>query len=292
MKYFLGADGGGTKTRAVCIDEKKRILARFETGASNPYSVGFSKSAGLLSEFISEINEKYKLSGAVLGIAGCSNINTAAKLKNRIKNRFNFPIEIKGDVETAHYGALAGKEGALLIIGTGAVVFLNTGKEFIKIGGYGKAIGDEGGAYSIARKGFNAISKLIDGRLKDDVLHELAEELDVLQRDKLITFVNAENIARYAGRFIECARGGSKFCMRAIDEEAAEVAALINTALKKYSGGSLPIVFSGGLSNNLFYKRLIKSKIKKTNGLLFKNARYTPEYGAALFALKYFKEAR
>ncbi|MGK9368446.1 N-acetylglucosamine kinase [Melioribacter sp. Ez-97] len=292
MKYFLGADGGGTKTRAVCIDEKKRIRARFETGASNPYSVGFSKSAELLSEFIDEINEKYKLSGAVLGIAGCSNLNAALKLKKRIKTGFDFQIEIKGDIETAHYGAFAGKEGALVIIGTGSVVFLNTGGEFIKTGGFGKVIGDEGGAFSIARKGFNAVSKIIDGRLKDDALYELAEELDVLQRDKLIEFVNGENIARYAGRFIERARKGSKLCMRILNEEASEVATLINVALKKYPGCKLPVVFTGGLSNDSFYTQLIKSKIKKADRLLFMKPRHTPEYGAALLALKLFKETQ
>ncbi len=292
MKYFLGADGGGTKTRAVCIDEKKKVLARFETGASNPYTVGFNKSAELLSSFIYDINEKYELSGAVLGIAGCANRSVAKKLMNKIKIRFEFPIEIKGDIEIAHYSAFTGRDGALLITGTGSVIYLKRGDSFTKIGGYGKIIGDEGSAYSFARKGFSGIAKIIDGRLNDKLLYDVADKLDLLQRDKLIHFVSSENIAQYAMLFIECAIRGSKFCMQILEEETAEVATLIDTASKKYSGNKLPIVFSGGLSNNLFYIKLIKKKIKNSNRLIFNKARYTPEYGAALIAFKLFKDIK
>src|SRR5439155_10380784 len=41
MPYFLGIDGGGTRTAAALADERGRVLARAEAGPSNPHKVGF-----------------------------------------------------------------------------------------------------------------------------------------------------------------------------------------------------------------------------------------------------------
>src|SRR5256714_15207451 len=43
--YLLGVDGGGTKTRAVVVDARQRILGEGEAGASNPLRGGVSDSA-------------------------------------------------------------------------------------------------------------------------------------------------------------------------------------------------------------------------------------------------------
>ena len=41
MTYFLGIDGGGTRTTAWLADETGKVLARLEGGPSNPLKVGF-----------------------------------------------------------------------------------------------------------------------------------------------------------------------------------------------------------------------------------------------------------
>jgi N-acetylglucosamine kinase len=41
----IGVDGGGTKTRAVVVDDALRVLGRGEAGSSNHYSVGVERAA-------------------------------------------------------------------------------------------------------------------------------------------------------------------------------------------------------------------------------------------------------
>ncbi|MEW6212603.1 MAG: hypothetical protein AB1631_30035, partial [Acidobacteriota bacterium] len=41
LQYFLGLDGGGTRTRAVITDASLRSLSEATGGASNPLRVGF-----------------------------------------------------------------------------------------------------------------------------------------------------------------------------------------------------------------------------------------------------------
>src|SRR5256714_5785101 len=48
--YLLGVDGGGTKTRAVVVDARQRILGEGEAGPSNPLPVGVSDSANAVRD--------------------------------------------------------------------------------------------------------------------------------------------------------------------------------------------------------------------------------------------------
>src|SRR5438067_13096087 len=41
--YLLGVDGGGTKTRAIVVDARQKVLGEGEAGPSNPLRVGRSE---------------------------------------------------------------------------------------------------------------------------------------------------------------------------------------------------------------------------------------------------------
>ena len=43
-KYFLGFDGGGTKTECVLADAHGAVLARATAGPSNPLRTGYTRS--------------------------------------------------------------------------------------------------------------------------------------------------------------------------------------------------------------------------------------------------------
>ncbi|HEX2713505.1 MAG TPA: BadF/BadG/BcrA/BcrD ATPase family protein, partial [Candidatus Acidoferrales bacterium] len=45
MNYYLGFDGGGTKTQCVVIDEHGRVVGEGVAGPSNPLRVGFNEAA-------------------------------------------------------------------------------------------------------------------------------------------------------------------------------------------------------------------------------------------------------
>jgi N-acetylglucosamine kinase-like BadF-type ATPase len=72
---------------------------------------------------------------------------------------------IRGDMVTAHAGALNGQPGVVAIAGTGSVYFgTSPDGGCLKLGGFGYAFGDEGGGYWIGTEALRAASKAYDQR--------------------------------------------------------------------------------------------------------------------------------
>ena len=55
MKYFLGIDGGGTKTTAAVSDENGNIVLKSVGKTINFYSVGMKKARSNLSDIIRSV---------------------------------------------------------------------------------------------------------------------------------------------------------------------------------------------------------------------------------------------
>ena len=182
MKIFVGIDGGGTRTKCVCADDKLKIISQVETGATNPHSVGFNQSAERLFSLIKQARLKANVStidSVVIGIAGGGRVEHSEKLVKKINVLAGSTkvlwkkLNILSDAEIAIEGAFSGRPGFILISGTGSIIFgKDKSGEIIRAGGFGKVIGDEGSGYSIGKKGLNAVAREFDGRGKKTLLTE------------------------------------------------------------------------------------------------------------------------
>jgi N-acetylglucosamine kinase-like BadF-type ATPase len=301
MLYFIGIDGGGTKTNCVLTDEKFNIIHSAQSGASNPLSVGFENSAIVISKLIHKASKKVKPHNSlfvVAAIAGCGRKVHADKLTRLLKSEFKksgasiLNFKIISDAEAALEGALGGKTGALLIAGTGSILIgKNKSGELIKIGGYGKIIGDEGGGYSIGIKALNHISKVFDGRSAASLLAEnFKKKIKVKTRDELINKVYSGelNPADLAPLVLKAAKQKDIIAQKILNEEADELLAHIN-AFKKITGAKeLIISFSGSLLTN---KNYLSDRLKEKLGkqIIAIKPKYQAEIGAAILAKKYFE---
>ena len=52
MRYYLGVDGGGTKTSSILCDEEGKILGRGMAGPSNYHVVGIQRTEEALRQCI------------------------------------------------------------------------------------------------------------------------------------------------------------------------------------------------------------------------------------------------
>ena len=59
--YYLGIDGGGTKTVAVVTDEKGRIITTVSGDTINFYSVGYENARKNLSELMNKITAETEI---------------------------------------------------------------------------------------------------------------------------------------------------------------------------------------------------------------------------------------
>jgi len=161
-QYYLGIDGGGTKTEAVLCDENGCILFSQKKSATNPNDVGVSCAVEKLRDLIDEAHlflKKTQNSPAQLcifgGIAGALNHKDAllAALHEAFPQDL---IEINSDAINLLSSELCNGNGCCLICGTGSVCFVRRGTEIMRIGGWGYLLDRSGSGFSMGKEAIEA----------------------------------------------------------------------------------------------------------------------------------------
>jgi len=159
MRFVLGFDGGGTKTDCVLMDESGAILARSQSGPSNPLRVGFGAALTSIREATRQafaqaaLPQSATAAAICAGLAGAGPAESAEKIHALLAAEFpKSKVQVCTDLDLA---LAAAGDGAVIVLlaGTGSfAVGRNAVGETARAGGYGSQIGDEGSAYDIGRR--------------------------------------------------------------------------------------------------------------------------------------------
>ncbi len=299
MKYIVGLDGGGTKTKCVFADESGKAILNLAGEPSNFLSIGKEKTASNISSLIesglTKLNSSFQeISMMVAGISGAGRKFHADSLRESLLKKFpeNFTnIHVESDARVALEGALAGKAGAILIAGTGSVIFAKDSKENIfRAGGFGRLIGDEGSGYSIGINTLNLISKMIDGRTTEGkLLKKFQVIFHIENSDDLISLVYNPgfDVASIAMFTIKSADEGINEAKNLLDEEAIELVKLVSVISNKVNLSPLRLSLIGSLiENKNYYSLVLKEKIKRLKNVELTAREYSPEMGAVILGQK------
>ncbi len=294
--YFLGIDGGGTKTIACLFDEKGNLVFKNNSGPTNILENGeeiFRRNLReLLSPVLKEINPKYIKS--CFGLPAVGEFRDDVRiLKNIIKEELNLdPDIIVNDVVIGWAGGNLAQDSIHIVAGTGTITYGKKGKKEIRVSGWGSIIGDEGSAYYIGYKTLNEVSRELDGRSKRSNLSELLfKELNLKDYLDFIAFIydpnkdRRSNIASIAKITYKIALRGEKKAIKILKESAKELALTVITA-NRYLKIKRPITvtYSGGVleKNEIVREEFIK--ILETKGYNVKAPKLSPVLGAVLLA--------
>jgi N-acetylglucosamine kinase-like BadF-type ATPase len=227
----LGVDGGGTKTRAVVVDARRRVLGEGVAGPSNPLRVGVTESVSAIREATERACaaagvRRPEIVAAEIGLAGVKRADLRERMVAALSELGVKIVEVVTDADIALYGATEGQPGLVIIAGTGSVCCgVNARGRHACAGGWGPIVGDEGSGSWIARRGLQAVAKASDGRGRRTVLAEAARDyFNVTRVEDLSTAVYAPNmtnnrVAGFARHVIEAAKRRDA-CAREIIEEA------------------------------------------------------------------------
>jgi len=307
MKNYIGIDGGGTKTRCIIADDNLKILHTIDGGPSNPLVTGFENAADCLFNLIATVIEKEKtdiemIRSIAIGLAGVGRTENKERLQKIINEKFSFKlkdaqkVKLFSDAETALEGAFNGEAGSVLIAGTGSIIYGKDEKGNIsRCGGLGKIIGDEGGGYSIGKKGLNAAARYYDGRGNETLLvKKIFEQFGIVNSNQLINKIYTENydIASAAKYVIECAEQDDEICKNILDRESDELILLIAGLIKTMNVIKMNLCLTGSLlTTTNYYSKLVKAKILQSfPRIKLETAIYPPEIGAVLLAKKSVSE--
>lgn len=181
---ILGVDGGATKTICSIVNEKKELLGTGKAGPSNFYHIGTEKAKENVKL---SVNRAFSSAGidhdrtVELGCFGMGGLwkDKEKKIVSPFIKSLDLAEEyiIENDVVEAYYAVTLGKPGIAVVAGTGSISAGSRGNgEISKVGGWGWLIGDEGGAFYIARNALIRATKAVDNQGEDTLLVKLAKE--------------------------------------------------------------------------------------------------------------------
>lgn len=167
MKYYLGIDGGGTRTTAAVSDENGNIRFKAVGKSINFYSVGMEKARENLENVINDIYNNIGEIEFESAFIGCSALDNEASNETITALCDGVIIAKKIGMNSDVYVALASsgedKCRIVAICGTGSIVTgIDENCNIKTKGGWGHIFGDEGSAYSIAVNALKASAMLYD----------------------------------------------------------------------------------------------------------------------------------
>jgi N-acetylglucosamine kinase-like BadF-type ATPase len=169
MTYYLGFDGGGTKTECVVLDASGHVLAEAVAGPSNPLRAGFDRAFDALRTAAATALGQAKLEsrqvrGVCAGLAGAGRPRVAQAVLSFLKEAFPHSfVQVATDFEVALEAAAGSGPGVVLIAGTGSAAFgRNAAGQLARAGGHGPSVGDEGSAFDIGRRAVAAAARARD----------------------------------------------------------------------------------------------------------------------------------
>jgi N-acetylglucosamine kinase-like BadF-type ATPase len=306
MKYLIGIDGGGTKTRCIAANFEGKSFYEATGGPSNFLVFSLDQVSenlvNLLEDCIKNLKCEFEdLAFVVLGTAGAGRIEDAERLEHHFLDYANKKkAEIKNfkvvsDARIALEGAFSGRPGSILISGTGSIMFgKDANGDVHRVGGFGRFIGDEGSGYSIGRKGLAALSKFYDGRGKRTMLSELvSNQFGIESGEKLINAVYKNNfdIASAAQQVIKAADENDEVCKKIVDEETNELITHINAMKEKLKQKTMEVSFTGSIiTTDNFLSRQLHKKIKeKFDDVKVIEPEHQSVMGAVLIAKSFIK---
>ncbi len=304
MNYFIGIDGGGTKTKASLVNENLNIIAEGVGSPSNFLVFDINEIANSILELASNICtsgnvELSKVNSILIGTAGAGREEDAERLRSAVissakkKNIAITNFHVESDARIALEGAFAGKPGSILIAGTGSIMFgKDADKNIHRVGGFGRILGDEGSGFHIGRAGLSAIAKSFDGRNATTLLTELVKEkFNISDSTQLINeiYKNSFDIPQVAPLVIEAATKDDEICKKILNTEVGELVQHINAMKEKINEDVLSISLIGGtITTDNYYANLFRAKVKEIADVKIVDAELPPEIGAALMAKNIF----
>ncbi|MGQ4276849.1 BadF/BadG/BcrA/BcrD ATPase family protein [Pseudidiomarina sp. E22-M8] len=279
--YYVGVDGGGTKCRAELYNPQGDLLGSGVAGSANIARQGNTAEQSILTAvskaFEAATIDQQHLGDAVVcaGLAGANLPSAAAALK-----QWRHPFQtfhFTSDLHTALYGAHAGQNGAVLVMGTGSCAAALTDGKLTQLGGHGFLLGDKGSGAWLGKQAIMYSLEALDGVVPHGPLVEAVcnhyhsqSATDIV--DRLIQ-ANPGVFGEICPIILKLASDDDPTARALVERGSAYLSAIARKALR-LSGGNL--VIAGGVATAMtpWLDDDIRSALRPTQ--------FGPEWGAIL----------
>jgi len=263
VAYYLGIDGGGSKTTCVVGDESS-ALGSAVSGPSNVIRVGEARARESLHDVIRQTCAAARIDlrrvhRACVGVAGAGREEVANTVRKIIAELIAGEIEVVGDMQIALQAALGAGPGVIVIAGTGSIAYgRDAHGKTARAGGWGFAISDEGSAHWIGRTAVAALLRAADESVGDGAAQgpsPLFREIKAIWKlESLEQLARAANMnpdfAALLPAVVAAADARDELAQRVLREagrELADLAGIVVQQLFLHSNEAVPLAVVGGV---------------------------------------------
>lgn len=296
MKYYLGIDGGGSKTSFCVIDEAGNICFETSSDGSSIDSVSLETTYLNIVKVANSI--PFVFNAIHLGLGGVNSEEDKELLLDMLGDIKNVTddvcLSVTNDIENLYYLVFKDEPGIVLICGTGSVCYGKNKNKAVRVGGYGYKEGDFGSAYAVGLKALQLACKYLDKRVKESVLSKtILDNLKISSYEQMVSYINKasrKDIAFLAKlvtehHSLEEARG-------ILEEQATELVRHMESANDQLGfQGKFNYCIDGGLGKDATFNKIFTTKMKER----FPDSKQVSNdviisYGAALMAENNYEE--
>lgn len=233
-RLFIGVDGGGTGCRARIENDAGQYLGAGAAGAAatrlgveasmaavTRASLAAAADAGLGPEMLEHMR-------AGVGLAG---IGRQGSLEELLRQPHPFhSVVYANDAVIACLGAHSGRDGGIVIAGTGSVALAMVDGRELRLGGYGFPISDEGSGAEMGLQAIRAALRAHDRRARPTALtRELMRRFnnDAYAVVAWSERATATEFASFAPRVLQYAEEGDTTARRIATDAARQIGLLV-----------------------------------------------------------------
>lgn len=292
--YFLGIDGGGTKTEFLLTNEKNETIRKLTLSSSNPTSVGIEESANVFYRGIVEICGNIPLGevSVFIGAAGCGIEQNKNEIHKRLSRLGLSALNIDSDVKNIIAAGLGGQDGVVCIMGTGSIIYTSCENVFHRIGGYGHFIGDTFSGSELGRAALEAVFSALDKSgpktlLCEKITKELGSDISKILSD--MYGAGKTYMASLAHYVFEAAEEGDAVAADILNRNIKRFGRQLSAALSFLPKGKPhKVVLAGGITTyfDKFINKL-KNEITADNLEAITVLNKEPVMGAVMLAKEY-----
>jgi N-acetylglucosamine kinase-like BadF-type ATPase len=292
--YYIGIDGGGSSTTG-CIGNGQSIIGNATVGASNYKGIGSVETQKNLEQLVKTLLSHVEDCKEFCVCFGGAGVDTQLDIKTYEKIFKSMGIEkdiyIVNDSHTALVGAVDALSGAVVISGTGSIVFgIDKNGTKHRVGGWGHIIGDQGSGYCIGKQALSLLTSYFDGIIeKSPIIERLMTRHHLGDKDSLINYVYGNNdkskIASLAKEVIENYECDLQ-CKNIVDTEIELLTKQVIALYHHMGMPELKLATIGSVMNkSKIYKDVfIKTLNNKVASIEVVEPKYSPEMGAYILA--------
>lgn len=300
MGYYIGIDGGGTKTMFAIMDEEGKMLGTHLLGTADHKQIGAEGVVQLLKDGIEEIC-KYAEGENTEVLCSCFGMpcygespENDTKITAMIAEQLpQYHINVINDCEVGWAASLLLEPGINMVAGTGSIAFGKNAKgETGRSGGWSEWFSDEGSGRWLGMKCIQIFSKESDGRLERGALHGLIrahfgisvdeEVIDIFEAEYLPSRSKLASLQRI---LLEAAKQGDQAAIAAYEEAVEELYQITIAVYNKlFHGDTCTISYSGGIFNIEEFVKIPFCKRIEAAGIKLTTPQTAPHIGAAIWA--------